>query len=290
MIKSGTHTLKDLQTDPKIWDFNEIADLYRGITRTDHCLGVKKLSPSMIARSAGKRVCPSFLKAEQATPWKETRATVLGKLVHKALELYVKGTPVTAMVDLAAKDQRVMKAANQIRDLHNIDDLEPEAYAMAVQGVKFLHGATLDKGSTFCESFRHVGYGEDGPQINYAIDLITGPQRSPSTSKKVIVDWKTGRETLENLKQMKAYLLAEFLRTGIPAAKVALVYLTPASFKTVSLSPSIDDLHESVKDINDTAELQANMLETSIEDLPKLESLSCRWCPVTDCDYNRATT
>jgi PD-(D/E)XK nuclease superfamily len=213
--------------------------------------------------------------------WKP--ATAAGKVAHRAIQLMLhwRGEPVPVdLVDdaLARLVDEDTSLADWIARLTPAD--EADLRGLAVERVtKFSECfPPLDKRSTPVTEAR-VQWPTSGPIVlSGRVDLVIGKVVG-AESRKVIVDFKTGRAALHHREDLRFYALLETLRTRVPPRKLASFYLDAGE-------AHVEDVTEAVllTAARRTLDAVHAMIELTVEDRPPVKRPvpPCRWCPLGD--------
>jgi PD-(D/E)XK nuclease superfamily len=210
-------------------------------------------------------------------------ATAAGKVAHRAIQLMLhwRGEPVPVdLVDdaLARLVDEDTSLADWIARLPPGD--EADLRGLAVERVtKFTECfPPLDKRSTPVTEAR-VQWPMQGPIVlSGRVDLVIGKVVG-AESRKVIVDFKTGRASPNHREDLRFYALLETLRTRVPPRKLASFYLDAGE-------AHVEDVTEAVLRTAARRTLDAvhAVIELTVEGRPpvKRPGPPCRWCPLGD--------
>ncbi|HWL42424.1 MAG TPA: PD-(D/E)XK nuclease family protein [Ilumatobacter sp.] len=215
-----------------------------------------------------------------------------GQVAHRAIELFLNRRVEAHPAGLV--DEAFEQLANADRGLADYLAGLPEAERA------LLRSTAVDKVITFQECFppmpqatrvrteSSIRWPADGPiMLSGKVDLLIGANLTGSTSRKVLVDLKTGWAAPRHREDLRFYALVETLRSRVPPRKLASYYLDAGEASTEDVTEgtlratarrTLDGIHREI-------ELRVEGAEPV-----KRPGSSCRWCPLAtdDCTEGAA--
>lgn len=222
-----------------------------------------------------------------------TAANAKGTIAHRAIELLLswperRGEPTP--VDLV--NEAMTRLSQENRSIGQwIDSLSPADEAD-------VRGPTTVRVTQFLENFpplskrwapvteAAVRWPSSGPiTLSGKVDLLFG-RPSGRESRKVIIDFKTGRPHARHRQDLAFYALLELLVREVPPRKVATFYLDAAEAHADDVSErmietamrrTLDGMHRIIE------------LESEGRAPTRRPGVTCRWCPINaTCDVGAA--
>lgn len=188
--------------------------------------------PLKITKSDVTKVlkCEGRYQAEEPFGW--TRPTAKGTLVHKALEVACGPTgyqPPDNLVQIALArfkkgglDGSISEYFGQI-DREEFEEIRQEAVA-DVESYLNLFPPLKDSWNPSAEVWSSVAFANKGIKCNGKIDLRLGSTKG-TTSSTLLIDFKTGKPTYDDMQELRFYGLLETLSYPKPPFRWANVYL-----------------------------------------------------------------
>lgn len=222
--------------------------------------------------------CEVHFLAPDDFEWTPARAH--GQVAHKAIQLMLnwRGEPTSREL----VDEALARLGDEERDFGRwVASLSPGDEAE-------LRGRAVERVTKFSESFPPLEmrfnpateaaaqWPLDHPVLLRArVDLVIGRPQGRE-SRKVIIDFKTGRVAARHREDLRFYALVETLVREVPPRKLATFYLDSAE-------PMVEDVTEGVlrAALRRTLDGIHTLIELRVEGRPPLKrpGVSCRWCP-----------
>lgn len=209
-----------------------------------------------------------------------TPARARGQVSHRAIQLLLnwKGDPTPA--DLV--DEALARLANEDRGISDfVARLGPadEADLRGLAGervTKFLECFPPIDRRSYPMTEATLRYPVAGRiQLSAKVDLVIGRPEGRE-SRKVIVDFKSGRPAAHHREDLRFYALVETLRSGVPPRQLATLYLDAGDTEAEDVTLGV--LRSALRRTLDAVE---RIIELRHEDrVPRRATgVSCRWCP-----------
>jgi hypothetical protein len=222
--------------------------------------------------------CEVHFLAPDDFEWSPARAH--GQVAHKAIQLMLNWRGEPSPRELV--DEALARLGDEERDFGRwIATLSPGDEAD-------LRGKAVERVTKFVESFPPLDVRSnpstesatqwplDHPVLLRArVDLVVGRPQGRE-SRKLIIDFKTGRVAPRHREDLRFYALVETLVRDVPPRKLATFYLDSAE-------PIVEDVTEGVlrSSLRRTLDGIHRAIELRVEGAPpvKKPGVSCRWCP-----------
>jgi hypothetical protein len=225
--------------------------------------------------------CEVHFLAPDDFEWTPARAH--GQVAHRAIQLMINWRGEPSPRELV--DEALARLADEERDFGRwVAALSPGDEAD-------LRGRAVERVTKFMETFPPLEmrfnpateaaaqWPLDHPILLRArVDLVIGRPQGRE-SRKVIIDFKTGRVAARHREDLRFYALVETLVREVPPRKLATFYLDAAE-------PIVEDVNEGVlrTALRRTLDGIHTLIELQVEGRPpvKRPGVSCRWCPYRD--------
>jgi hypothetical protein len=222
--------------------------------------------------------CEVHFLAPDDFEWTPARAH--GQVAHKAIQLMLNWRGEPSPRELV--DEALARLADEEREFGRwVAALSPGDEAD-------LRGKAVERVTKFSETFPPLDVRSnpsteaaaqwplDHPILLRArVDLVVGRPQGRE-SRKVIIDFKTGRVAARHREDLRFYALVETLVREVPPRKLATFYLDSAE-------PVVEDVTEGVlrTALRRTLDGIHTLIELQVEGRPAIKrpGLSCRWCP-----------
>ncbi|HEY7625546.1 MAG TPA: PD-(D/E)XK nuclease family protein [Ilumatobacteraceae bacterium] len=222
--------------------------------------------------------CEVHFLAPDDFEWTPARAH--GQVAHKAIQLMLNWRGEPSPRELV--DEALARLADEERDFGRwVAALSPGDEAD-------LRGKAVERVTKFVECFPPLDVRSnpateaaaqwplDHPVLLRArVDLVIGRPQGRE-SRKVIIDFKTGRLAPRHREDLRFYALVETLIRDVPPRKLATFYLDSAE-------PVVEDVTEGVlrTALRRTLDGIHRLIELQVEGVTpvKKPGVSCRWCP-----------
>ena len=228
---------------------------------------------------AGVLACEAHHLAPDDFTWTPARAR--GQVSHKAIQLLLNWRGEPTPVDLV--DEALARLADEERSIGDyVAGLGPgeaaDLRSMAVERVtKFVECfPPLDRRShPMTEA--PARFPASGPiQFAARVDLVMG-KPTGRESRKVIVDFKSGRRATQHREDLRFYALVETLCRDVPPRALATFYLDAgtAEVETVTTGLLRSSLRRTLDAVERMVELRAEGREPR-----RSPTVACRWCTI----------
>lgn len=289
-LQQRTLTLLRRSPSPVEFDPDVIAELHAdaaaGLAELAARLGDQQLyvSKHPLNRVLG---CEAHHLAPDDFSWTPPRAK--GQVAHRAIQLLLTWRGEPTPLDLV--DEALARLADEQSGLGDY------VAALTPGDEADLRGMAGERVTQFLETFPPLDRRANpvteatlkylaGPiQLSARVDLVIGRPEGRE-SRKVIVDFKSGRRALHHREDLRFYALVETLRAEVPPRRLATFYLEEGRADVEDVTPNV--LRTALRRTLDAIE---RMIELEVEGRPARRSpnASCRWCPLApDCAPGQA--
>ncbi len=228
---------------------------------------------------AGVLACEAHHLAPEDFAWTPARAR--GQVSHKAIQLLLNWRGEPTPVDLV--DDAMARLADEERSIGDyVAGLGPgeaaDLRSMAVERVtKFVECfPPLDRRShPMTEA--PARFPACGPiQLSAKVDLVIG-RPAGRESRKVIVDFKSGRRAAQHREDLRFYALVETLCRDVPPRALATFYLDAGTPEVEAVTTGLlrSSLRRTLDAIERMVELRAEGREPR-----RSPTVACRWCTI----------
>ena len=233
--------------------------------------------------------CEAHHLAPEDFAWTPARAR--GQVSHKAIQLLLNWRGEPTPVDLV--DEALARLADEERSIGDYvaglgDGEAADLRSMAVERVtKFVECfPPLDRRShPMTEA--PARFPASGPiQLSAKVDLVVGKPNGRE-SRKVIVDFKSGRRAAQHREDLRFYALVETLCRDVPPRALATFYLDAGTPEVEAVTTGVlrSSLRRTLDAIERMVELRAEGREAR-----RTPNVACRWCTiVAGCEPGQAS-
>ncbi|MCU1394914.1 MAG: hypothetical protein JWM34_3342 [Ilumatobacteraceae bacterium] len=237
---------------------------------------------------AGVFGCEAQFLAPDDFEWTPSRAR--GQVSHRAIQLLINWRGEPAPAELV--DEAIARLLNEEKGL------SPWLESLGEGDLADLRAMSSDHVTKFMECFppidarsRPVTESSTQWPVDGAILLrgradLTMGKPFERESRKLIVDFKTGRVVQRHREDLRFYAIVETLSRQVPPRKLASFYLDAAQ-------PIVEDVTENMlrSTLRRTLDGINSLIELRVEGRPptKTAGAPCRWCPLAPtCDEGQA--
>ncbi len=283
-VQQRTFAVLRRSDQPVVFAEAEVAELrsaaLAGVAELSSGLGGERLwvSKGFLAKVHG---CEAQHMAPAEFAWKPANAA--GFVAHKAIELGVHwpGVPVPAhVVDEAIGSL----AADRSRRGDFVAGLTAAEHAA-------LRGKAIERTTKFFQQFPPLD-ARSHPMLESSVcwrppgcieaggraDLVIG-RPSGRESRRVIVDFKSGRRSPVHRDDLRFYALIETLVHDVPPRRLITYYLDGAECETEEVTIAV--LHAALRRMLDGVAIHAE-LAVAARPPQRRAGVGCRWCPLLD--------